>query len=352
MKVFIGLSGGVDSSVAAALLIEQGHDVTGVYMKNWTKDIGEFESLWEEDMQDAKKVASQLNIPFEVYDFETDYKQLVVDYLIKGYQDGLTPNPDIVCNQEIKFRLFLDMALKNGADMIATGHYARTDGDKLLSGLDETKDQSYFLYRISAKAVSKSLMPIGGLKKSQVRKKADKLGLVTANKPDSQGICFIGEVGIKYFLQQYITPKPGPIIDKVSGEVIGQHDGVEFFTIGQRHGLGVGGGLPYYVVSKDMKTATVYVTKDLNDSNLWSNQFTINNLHWINQPPISGRNYSVKVRYRSKSIPCQVESNGHELVVNLSREERALTPGQSAVLYEIDRVVGGGIISSYSAKMS
>jgi tRNA-uridine 2-sulfurtransferase len=344
-KVYVGMSGGVDSSVTAALLKEQGYDVTGIYMKNWSQDLPGFVCPWKEDYQDAKRVAVRLGIPFKMYDFEKEYRHKVVDYMIDGYKAGLTPNPDIMCNQEVKFKLFLEAALEDGADMIATGHYARIKDGALLTGVDANKDQSYFLYRVKEEALKRSLMPIGEFEKPAVRELAKKFGLNTAEKKDSQGICFVGKVGIKEFLQQFVKTKPGAIVDQ-HGKAIGEHDGALFYTIGQRHGLSVGGGLPYYVVGKDMDKNEVFVTTDLQDDRLWSTEFTLTSPHWINDEPRENGKYSVRVRYRAELI--QVSSlhklengNWH---VGLKDDVRALTPGQSAVLYEGDRVVGGGIV--------
>lgn len=344
-KVYVGMSGGVDSSVTAALLKEQGYDVTGVYMKNWSQDLPGFVCPWKEDYQDAKRVAVQLGIPFKMYDFENEYRDKVVNYMIDGYKAGLTPNPDIMCNQEVKFRLFLDAALEDGADMIATGHYARSQQGQLLTGIDPNKDQSYFLYRVTQNALEHSLMPIGEYEKPKVRELAKKFGLATAEKKDSQGICFVGKVGIKEFLQQFVTTEPGAIIDQ-HGKVIGEHDGALFYTIGQRQGLGVGGGLPYYVVGKDMAKNEVYVTTDLQDNRLWAGEFTLTSLHWINGEPAESGRYMVRTRYRAELMnvsSIRKLDNGNWHVV-LHDEVRALTPGQSAVLYEGDRVVGGGIV--------
>ncbi|HSD56504.1 MAG TPA: tRNA 2-thiouridine(34) synthase MnmA [Candidatus Saccharimonadales bacterium] len=345
-KVYVGLSGGVDSSVTAALLKEQGYDVTGVYMKNWSQDLPGFVCPWKEDYQDAKRVAVKLGIPFKMYDFEKEYRSRVVDYMIEGYEAGLTPNPDIMCNQEVKFKLFLQTALEDGADMIATGHYARINDGKLLTGLDGNKDQSYFLYRVTEDALQHSLMPIGEYEKPKVREIAKRLGLNTAEKKDSQGICFVGKVGIKEFLQQFVKTVPGNIIDQ-NGKIIGEHEGALFYTIGQRQGLNVGGGLPYYVVGKDMAKNEVYVTTDLQDARLWTSEFILTAPHWINGEPSRQGVYKVRTRYRADLIDIieitKLEDGNWRL--KLKDEVRALTPGQSAVLYDADRVVGGGIVT-------
>jgi len=335
------MSGGVDSSVTAALLKEQGYAVTGVYMKNWSQDLPGFVCTWKEDYQDAKRVAVQLGIDFKTYDFEKQYRQKVVDYMVAEYQAGRTPNPDVMCNQEVKFKLFLETALDDGADMIATGHYARVKDGQLFAGLDEGKDQSYFLYRVTEEALRSSLMPVGELKKSEVRARAKKLGLATADKPDSQGICFVGKVGIKEFLLNELGPQPaGPIVDQESRE-IGQHDGAIFYTIGQRHGLNVGGGLPYYVTRKDMKTNTVYVTTNLDDENLWHKKVSLEDVHWINGAPAAGKKCQVRLRYRGPLVGCEIKSD--ELI--LADPQRGLAAGQSAVLYDGDHVLGGGVIN-------
>jgi tRNA-uridine 2-sulfurtransferase len=450
--VYVGMSGGVDSSVTAALLQQQGYRVTGVYMKNWTEDLPGMKCPWADDLADAKRVAVQLGIDFKVFDFQEEYRQKVVDYMIAEYQAGRTPNPDVMCNQEIKFKLFLDTALKDGADMIATGHYARvvkgessaslsdptpspsapgpvpkappifssqedkygvpsfgppvtntegystkeetsgielsttslqhtaigpptpksplerseavteevggrvgSGGDvggeavtttaSLYMGLDKNKDQSYFLYRVTEDALRKTLFPVGELTKPEVRAKAEEFGLITASKKDSQGICFVGEVGIKDFLQQYVTAEPGDIIDKTTGKVIGEHEGAIFYTFGQRHGLKVGGGLPYYVVAKDMAKNIVYVTTNLNDENLWRSELTLQQLHWINEVPEPEKTYQVRTRYRAALIDVTLRFKANQLHLSLKDPERAITPGQSAVIYDGDRVVGGGIVA-------
>ncbi|MBI4033444.1 tRNA-specific 2-thiouridylase, partial [Candidatus Saccharibacteria bacterium] len=305
--VYVGLSGGVDSSVAALLLKQQGYEVVGVYMKNWSQDLPGMKCPWEEDYRDAKRIAVQLGIEFKLYDFEKEYRHKVVDYMIREYKAGRTPNPDVMCNQEIKFKLFLETALDDGADYIATGHYASLKplvaslasggagtprssrrsassespvlthrnntygslrasthpsisskpkasghGLGLYRARDEDKDQTYFLYRITPEALSKTLFPLGELTKPQVRALAKKHNLVTASRKESMGICFVGNVGIKQFLSQYLAEKTGKIIDQ-NNKVVGEHEGAAFYTIGQRHGLNVGGGLPYYATGKDMK---------------------------------------------------------------------------------------------------
>jgi tRNA-specific 2-thiouridylase len=339
-KIYVGMSGGVDSSVTAALLKQQGHQVTGVYMKNWSQDLPGFVCPWQEDYQDAKRVAVQLGIDFKMYDFETEYRHKVVDYMVAEYRTGRTPNPDVMCNQEVKFKLFLETALEDGADMIATGHYARIKDGQLLAGLDKTKDQSYFLYRVTEEALRKSLMPIGELRKTEVRKLAKQLSLATAEKKDSQGICFVGKVGIKEFLLNELGPQPsGPIIDQ-NGKEIGEHDGAIFYTIGQRHGLNVGGGLPYYVARKDMATNTVYVTTDLDDQKLWTGETELEDLHWINEKPAETKTYKVRLRYRGPLVDCTIKNK--KLI--LQEPQRGLAAGQSAVIYDGDLVLGGGII--------
>jgi tRNA-uridine 2-sulfurtransferase len=344
-KVYVGMSGGVDSSVTAALLKQQGYDVTGVYMKNWSQDLPGFVCPWKEDYQDAKRVAVQLGIPFKLYDFEKEYRQKVVDYMIEEYQAGRTPNPDIMCNQEVKFKLFLNTALEDGAELIATGHYARIKDGQLFTGLDDNKDQSYFLYRVTEEALKHSLMPIGEYEKPAVRELARQFGLSTAEKKDSQGICFVGKVGIKEFLQQFVKTKPGAIIDQ-HGKTIGEHDGALFYTIGQRQGLGVGGGLPYYVVGKDMAKNEVYVTTDLQDARLWHNELRLTDMHWINSAPKPGIALQVRTRYRAELISVSsLEAREHGMWhLVLHDEVRALTPGQSAVIYAGDRCLGGGIV--------
>lgn len=337
-KVYVGMSGGVDSSLTAALLVEAGHDVTGVYMKNWTQDLPGMRCPWADDLADAKRVAVHLGIDFKVFDFEKEYKQKVVDYMIEEYRSGRTPNPDIMCNQEIKFKLFLDTALEDGAEYVATGHYARTEDGQLLLAEDSNKDQTYFLYRVTKEALEKTLFPLGDYTKPEVRKMAEERGLVTAAKKDSVGICFVGQVGMREFLSNYVDTVPGDIVDRKTGKKLGMHDGAIFYTLGQRHGLDVGGGLPYYVVGKDMDKNEVYVSTDLNDTNLWQAEITLDSLHWIDAP-YEGE-CLIRVRHRAPLVKAMIKGN----VLTLTDPERAVTSGQSIVIYDGQTCMGGGIV--------
>lgn len=342
-KVFVGLSGGVDSSVAAALLVEQGHEVTGVYMKNWSKDIAGHHCPWKEDLASARTTAAHLGIPIKVYDFEKDYFEAVTKYMLDAYKKGITPNPDVMCNQEIKFKVFLNKCLEEGAELIATGHYVKLKDAKLYTAADTTKDQTYFLYRMDPSVASKVLFPIGELNKNEVRQIARARNLPTASRPDSQGLCFVGNVPMKDFLSEFITPKMGDILDE-AGNVLGHHDGAFSYTIGQRHGLGIGGGKPYFVYNIDTKSNKVFVTTDENSKLLNKKEFTITDCVWWSDPS-KPKDLAVKVRYRSSAISCDIKKQKQDrYLVDLVKEERAITPGQSAVFYDGDEVIGGGII--------
>ena len=338
-NVIVGMSGGVDSSVTAALLVEAGHNVTGVYMKNWSRDLPGMKCPWAEDLADAKRVAVQLGIDFRVYDFEKEYEEKVVQYMIEAYQEGRTPNPDIMCNQEVKFKLFLDAALAEGADYIATGHYARTEHGKLLIAEDDNKDQTYFLYRTKKAALERTLFPLGDYTKPQVRELALKHQLYTAQKKESMGVCFVGQVGMREFLSSYVSTTPGDIIEKSTQKVLGRHDGALFYTLGQRHGLNLGGGLPYYVVGKSMDANEVYVSTDLNDEAMWRQTLQLGALHWIGDELGDGE-YEVRIRHRAPKISATLTAGK----LHMQEAQRAPAAGQSAVLYRGNECVGGGII--------
>lgn len=334
------MSGGVDSSVSAVLLKKQGYDVTGVYMKNWSEDLPGMKCPWAEDLADAKRVAVQLDLDFEVWDFEADYKAKVVGYMLSEFQKGRTPNPDVVCNELIKFKLFYDRALERGADYIATGHYARTEDAKLLRSIDENKDQTYFLYRMSDEATAKTLFPVGHLHKTEVKKLAADHHLDVATKKESMGICFVGEVGMKDFLQKYLKATPGEIREAETDQILGYHDGAIFYTIGQRHGLYLGGGLPYYVVKKDLERNVVYVSRNLNHDQLWTKELKLTDLYLRGGVQTSG-SLSVRLRHRSPLIPVEFEGE----TLHFSEAVKRPAAGQSAVLYNGEICLGGGYIA-------
>ena len=340
--VFLGMSGGVDSSVSAILLQEQGYKVVGVYMKNWSRDLPGMKCPWAEDLADAKRVAVKLGIDFEVFDFEQAYKTKVVNYMLAEFKAGRTPNPDIMCNQEIKFKLFYEEAKKRGADFIATGHYAKSENGKLKLSKDANKDQTYFLYRISKDAVKHTIFPLADLRKPEVKALAAKHNLANAYKKESMGVCFVGDVGMKDFLREYIDLKPGEIRELETEKVLGYHDGAVFYTIGQRHGLYVGGGLPYYVVKKDLKKNLVYVSKNLNAKNLWTKEIKLENLFFRDEAdlPKDGR-VTVRLRHRAPLIPATFKNN----TLYFDEEIKTIAPGQSAVFYKDDICLGGGIVS-------
>ena len=355
--VFVGMSGGVDSSVSAALLKDQGYNVVGVYMKNWSKDLPGMKCPWADDLADAKRIAVKLNIDFKIFDFEKDYKQKVVDYMLEEFKAGRTPNPDIMCNQEIKFKLFYDVACEQGADFIATGHYAKSDGKNLLRARDENKDQTYFLYRISEDAIAHTIFPLGDMLKPDVKKLAEKYGFHNAYKKEAMGVCFVGEVGIKDFLKEYVKEKRGVILEAETGNLVGFHEGAVFYTIGQRHGLNVGGGLPYYVTGKDIEKNIVYVSKNLNNKELWTKELELTDAVLRGEP---SRKVMVRLRHRAPLIPAEItiskndnsisgikNSTGVSVKLIFEQEIKAPAAGQSAVIYDgknAEICLGGGII--------
>ncbi len=356
-KVYVAMSGGVDSSVAAALLKKQGFDVIGVFMKPWSRFASSGSSTsksrihdsqsesgqpsycpWKEDREDAMRAASALGIPFKTWDFSRGYKKSVTDYMVREYKAGRTPNPDVMCNKEIKFGLFFDKAIKKGADYIATGHYVKIKNGRLFVAKDKNKDQSYFLWTLKQKQLEKCLFPIGDYIKPEIRKMAKKLGLPNHAKKDSQGVCFIGPLDMKGFLKTKIRPKTGKIIH-VDGRVLGQHDGVYYYTIGQRHGLDISiGGGPYYVVSKDIKKNIIYVG---DEKDLYSNKLKVSEISWINEEPKLSAQIDVRLRYRAGLKKAILKKNG---MLELKNPERAITSGQSAVFYRKGELFGGGII--------
>lgn len=355
-KVFVGMSGGVDSSVAAYLLKKAGYNVVGVYMKCWdglpTPDGIKFKDTcsWRDEKRDAMAVAAKIGIPFKMYDFTKEYREQVIDYFFKEYAAGRTPNPDIACNSEIKFKLFLELALKEGADFIATGHYVRRRvvksaiRNELLQAKDKNKDQSYFLWTLTQDQIKKSLFPIGNYLKPQVRVLAMKAKLRTAEKKDSQGICFIGKVSVENFLCARIPEKIGKVVTS-SGRVVGEHNGAAFYTIGQRHGLKLSAALPYYVIGKDMRKNIVYVGEGNSDKKLYCNELKCTETSWINEPPIVGKTYLARIRYRQPLQKVKIVSKVKGIwSFKFVEPQRAVTSGQSLVLYEKDRMMGGGII--------
>lgn len=355
--VYVAISGGVDSSVVAALLKSQNFNVIGVFFKPWSPQSEEL-CNWREDREMALRVCAKLDVEFETWDFTKEYGDKVVKYMINGYRHGLTPNPDVMCNKEIKFGLFLKKALTKGADFIATGHYVRLQKKlpipgsgsptsyRLLKGIDKNKDQSYFLWTLTQKQLKYCLFPIGDYTKPEVRKLAKKFGLPNYDKKDSQGICFIGQLNIKDFLKTRIHPRTGEIRLVETGQVIGQHDGVFYYTIGQRHGLNIGlGSGPYFVCDKDIGKNTIYVTREIGNY-LNGREAKIRETNWISEKSKLPSKLRIKTRYRSYSNPAIiVRKRGDSLTVKFLKPEKAITPGQSAVFYQGEEVLGGGIIT-------
>ncbi len=353
-KVIVGLSGGVDSSVAALLLQQQGFDVEAVFMKNWEQDDDAEHCAAEEDFADARAVCTHLQIPLHQVNFANTYWDKVFSHFLREYQAGRTPNPDILCNKEIKFKAFLDHALTLGADFIATGHYVRTDQhagrQRLLKGCDPNKDQSYFLYTLGQTQLSKSLFPLGAMQKTDVRQIAADNGLITHKKKDSTGICFIGERKFKDFLQSYCLAQPGPI-ETAEGQVIAEHQGLMYHTLGQRQGLRIGGRrdaseAPWYVVAKDITRNTLIVAQGTNHPLLFKSELRCQQLHWVKGAlPRLPLSCHAKIRYRQADQTCEVtQVDADTLSVTFPQAQRAITPGQSIVFYQNDECLGGGVI--------
>ncbi|OGY26526.1 MAG: tRNA 2-thiouridine(34) synthase MnmA [Candidatus Woykebacteria bacterium RBG_16_44_10] len=354
-RILVALSGGVDSSVAAALLQKAGYNIEGAYMRCWSE--GPYCTA-DADQADAAKVAATLGIPFHVFDFEKEYKNSVINYFYSEYEAGRTPNPDVICNKEIKFGIFLRKAIALGFDYVATGHYARikngrsgnsaasSNGAKyeLLAGKDTNKDQSYFLYLVGQEQLKHVLFPLGDLTKGQVRKLAKKFGLPTAEKPDSMGICFVGPARIKDFLRQKIKIRHGDVVN-IEGKVLGRHIGLTFYTIGQREGLGISAPVPYYVASKNLKENKLVVVP-FGHRSLFKDRFTTQAPHWVaGAQPKLPKKVQVKLRYRAENTAAVINKVGvNQLEVALEVPQRAITPGQAAVFYDGEKIIGGAAV--------
>ncbi|MEX2013827.1 MAG: tRNA 2-thiouridine(34) synthase MnmA, partial [Parcubacteria group bacterium] len=343
-QVFVGLSGGVDSAVSAALLKEKGFDVTGVFIKVWQPDF--LPCSWREERRDAMKVAIALDIPFLFFDFENEYKKGVVDKMIAEYKLGRTPNPDVLCNKEVKFGAFWKKAKEMGADYIATGHYARIEDGKLKEGKDKDKDQSYFLWPLSLSDLAHTLFPVGDLEKSVVRTMARKYRLPVSEKKDSQGICFIGDVSMDEFLSHFLTTKPGDVLNH-KREVIGTHSGAVLYTIGKRHGFEITKKEPkdgaFYILSKDIAANTITVSnKEPEIISQSPTKITVKNVNWIIEP--SGPSLSARIRYRGEKLPAILSLVGRELAVEFREPVRGLSLGQSIVFYDQEVCLGGGVM--------
>jgi len=361
-KIFVAMSGGVDSSVAAYLLKKQGHDVVGVFMKNWTETLNSEKNgftkdselcPWVNDQEDMRMVCNKLRIPFYTFDFEREYKDRVIEYFYSSYEKGITPNPDIMCNKEIKFNLFLKKCILLRADFIATGHYAQirkisTAGAQkyeLLKGKDKTKDQSYFLCTLTQAQLAKTLFPVGKYEKIHIRSIAKRIKLPTHDKKDSQGICFIGEVDLRDFLKKRLKEKPGEIV-ATTGETIGNHIGLAFYTIGQRKGINIGGGIPYYVVGKETNSNQLIVARGSHDPNLFSKTLSASQIHWVGDTPKFPLKCAAKIRYRQSDQKVTINLLTKNVISAVFEEpQRAITPGQSIVLYKGAVLLGSAVIT-------
>ena len=349
MRVVVGMSGGVDSAVSALLLKRAGYDVVGVFMKNWEEKDEDGVCTSENDWKDVQNVCDKIDVPYYSVNFAKEYWDRVFTLFLNEYKAGRTPNPDVLCNREIKFKAFLDFAMQLGAEKIATGHFVQTNKDgHLLKGVDPNKEQSYFLYMLHQHQLKKAIFPVGGMTKQQVREIAVQEGLAVAKKKDSTGICFIGERQFKPFLSQYLPAQPGDMVTP-DGEVVGRHDGLMFYTLGQRRGLGIGGrgdGRSFFVVDKDLKKNQLIVVQGEDHPLLYCKSARIEQLTWVDEAAKAGKEYGVKTRYRQpdqKAVLTEMTVDG--AIVSFSEEQRAVTPGQSLVIYEGDRCIGGGIIA-------
>ena len=350
------MSGGVDSSVSAWLLMQQGYQVEGLFMKNWEEDDTAEYCSASVDLADASQVCESLGIPLHTVNFSTEYWDNVFEYFLQEYRSGRTPNPDIMCNREIKFKAFIEHAQTLGANRIATGHYVRSrhldDQVQLLRGLDANKDQSYFLYALNQQQIEKALFPVGEIDKSEVRDIARQQGFVVHDKKDSTGICFIGERKFRDFLQRFIPAQPGDIVS-LAGKLVGQHSGLMYYTIGQRQGIGIGGtddgsDEPWYVIEKDLAVNRLIVAQGGEHPKLYHRLCRITDLHWISQPQSRPPfECTAKIRYRQQDSACQLVSvDGQQALVEFAQPQRAITPGQALVFYDRDQCLGGGTIET------
>lgn len=357
-QVIVGMSGGVDSSVTAHLLKQQGYQVSGLFMKNWEEDDTEEYCAAAADLRDAEQVCETLGIELHEVNFAHEYWENVFEHFLSEYQAGRTPNPDILCNKEIKFKEFLLQAESMGADFIATGHYVAkgieqtVEGSEftLLRGADENKDQSYFLYTLQQDALAKSLFPLGEINKAEVRAIADEMNFITHDKKDSTGICFIGERRFKDFLSTYLKPNPGNMVG-IEGQVVGEHDGLMYYTLGQRHGLNIGGpGEAWYVAGKDMANNELLVVQGHDHPAMQSQTVVASNIDWVSgKPPESAGNLTAKTRYRQQDQPCSIiQCDNDTVTVRFDHPQRAVTPGQALVMYAGRRCLGGATILSAS----
>lgn len=351
MRVVVGMSGGVDSAVSALLLKQAGYDVLGVFMKNWEEKDEEGVCTSESDWQDVRQVCETIGIPYYSVNFAKEYWDRVFTLFLNEYKAGRTPNPDVLCNREIKFKAFLDFAMQLGADKIATGHFVQSNAQgQLIKGVDPNKEQSYFLYMLHQAQLQKAIFPVGGMTKQQVREIAEQHGLPVAQKKDSTGICFIGERHFKPFLEQFLPAQPGDMVT-VDGEVVGHHDGLMYYTLGQRRGLGIGGhgdGRSYFVVDKDLEHNRLIVAQGEDHPLLYSRAARIEQLTWIAEPAKTGVQYGVKTRYRQPDQMAVIrEMSSDGAIIDFAQPQRAVTPGQSLVIYQGDICLGGGIIAEY-----
>ena len=351
MRVVVGLSGGVDSAVSALLLKRQGYDVIGVFMKNWNEDNDDGVCTAESDWRDVRDVCDKIDIPYYAVDFAQEYWDRVFTLFLNEYKAGRTPNPDVLCNREIKFKAFLDFAMKAGAEKMATGHFVQTDAEgHLLRGIDSNKDQSYFLYMVHREQLQKAMFPVGHMTKQEVRKVAEEAGLPVSKKKDSTGVCFIGERNFKQFLKGFLPAQPGDMVTP-EGEVVGRHDGLMYYTLGQRRGLGIGGrgdGRSFFVVDKDLKKNQLIVVQGEDHPLLYSKGCTADQATFVGDPLPENTpcRLTAKFRYRQPDQPVTVTRMGDQLHFVYDAPQRAVTPGQSAVIYDGDKCLGGGIIDT------